>query len=407
MTDESQLPLQGVRVIDYSHFLAGPHLSRCLSALGAEVIKVERPKEGDAGRAHGYFKQGQSGYFMQQNMGKLGLCLDMKDPRGRALMMDLVKTADVFVENYRPGALDKLGLGYKALSALNPRLIYCSVSAYGHTGPDAAQPGFGLIAEAKSGALAMLGEPGHAPPLLRMPLADMYTGVHGVAAVCAALYGRERSGRGTHIDLALYDCMISMHDYAVQRYTLSGGVDQPKQTGSHAPDSPIYGIFSASDGAIAIAAQVDDAWARLARLIGGDALAGDARFATPAERAANYTEATRLVSEWTGARTVAECKATLDAAQVPCAPVQTIAQVLADPQVKARGMLVEQEHPVLGTVRLPNLPFRFSDCDTAPRGPAPLLGQHNRDLAARLGRSEEEIDAMVRDGVLYAEAAAR
>ena len=407
MTDESRLPLQGVRVIDYSHFLAGPHLSRCLSAMGAEVIKVERPKEGDAGRAHGYFKQGQSGYFMQQNMGKLGLCLDMKDPRGRALMMDLVKTADVFVENYRPGALDKLGLGYKALSALNPRLIYCSVSAYGHTGPDASQPGFGLIAEAKSGALAMLGEPGHAPPLLRMPLADMYTGVHGVAAVCAALYGRERSGRGTHIDLALYDCMISMHDYAVQRYTLSGGVDQPKQTGSHAPDSPIYGIFSASDGAIAIAAQVDDAWARLARLIGGDALAANPRFATPAERAANYTEATRLVSEWTGARTVAECKAALDAAQVPCAPVQTIAQVLADPQVKARGMLVEQEHPVLGKVQLPNLPFRFSDCDTAPRGPAPLLGQHNRDLAARLGRSEEEIDAMVRDGVLYAEAAAR
>jgi len=407
MTDATALPLHGVRVIDYSHFLAGPHLSRSLAALGAEVIKVERPKEGDAGRAHGYFKDGQSGYFLQQNMGKLGLCLDMKDPRGRALMMDLIKTADVFVENYRPGALEKLGLGYKALSDLNPRLIYCSVSAYGHTGPDASQPGFGLIAEAKSGALAMLGEPGCAPPLLRMPVADMYAGTHGVGAVCAALYGRERTGRGMQIDLALYDCMISMHDYAVQRYTFSDGVDQPRQTGSHAPDSPIYGIFSASDGAIAIAAQVDDAWARLARLIGGDALAADARFATPAERAANYTEATRLVSEWTGARTVAECKATLDAAQVPCAPVQTIAQVLADPQVQARGMLVEQEHPVLGKVQLPNLPFRFSDCDTAPRGPAPLLGQHNRDLAARLGRSEEEIDAMVRDGVLYAEAAAR
>lgn len=407
MTEVSALPLAGVRVIDYSHFLAGPHLSRCMAALGAEVIKVERPKEGDAGRAHGYFKDGQSGYFLQQNMGKRGLCLDMKDPRGRALMIDLIKTADVFVENYRPGALEKLGLGYKALSALNPRLIYCSVSAYGHTGPDAAQPGFGLIAEAKSGALAMLGEPGHAPPLLRMPVADMYAGTHGVAAVCAALYGRERSGRGMQIDLALYDCMISMHDYAVQRYTFSGGVDQPKQTGSHAPDSPIYGIFSAKDGAIAVAAQVDDAWARLAKLIGGAALAADARFATPAERAANYAQATRLVSEWTGARTVADCKAALDAAAVPCAPVQTIAQVLADPQVAARDMVIEQDHPVLGKVRLPNLPFRLSVGDTTPKRPAPLLGQHNREIAAELGRDAQEIEAMVADGVLYAEAAAR
>lgn len=406
MSNPSDRPLHGVRVIDYSHFLAGPHLSRCLAAMGAEVIKVERPTAGDAGRAHGYFKDGQSGYFLQQNMGKLGLCVDMKDPRGRALMMDLVKTADVFVENYRPGALDRLGLGYDALSKLNPRLIYCSISAYGHTGPDASQPGFGLIAEAKSGALAMLGEPGHAPPLLRMPVADMYAGTHGVGAVCAALYGRERTGRGAHIDLALYDCMISMHDYAVQRFTLSGGVDQPRQTGSHAPDSPIYGIFSASDGAIAIAAQVDDAWARLAALIGGPGLAGDARFATPARRASNYAEATRLVADWAGARTVIECRAALDAAQVPCAPVQTIAQVLADPQVRARDMLVEQDHPVLGKVTLPNLPFRFSSCDTMPSRPAPMLGQHNREIAARLGRQEDEIEQMVKDGVLYAEQAA-
>lgn len=407
MTEPSALPLHGVRVIDYSHFLAGPHLSRSLAALGAEVIKVERPTEGDAGRAHGYFKDGQSGYFLQQNMGKLGLCVDMKDARGRALMLDLVRTADVFVENYRPGALEKLGLGYKALSALNPRLIYCSVSAYGHTGPDAAQPGFGLIAEAKSGALAMLGEPGHAPPLLRMPVADMYAGVHGVGAVCAALYGRERSGRGMQIDLALYDCMISMHDYAVQRYTLSDGAEQPRQTGSHAPDAPIYGIFPASDGAVAVAAQVDDAWARLAALIGGETLARDARFATPAQRAAHYVEATRLVSAWTQARTVAECKAALGAAQVPCAPVQTIAQVLADPQVAARNMVIEQEHPVLGKVRLPNLPYRLSAGDTTPTRAAPLLGQHNREIAARLGRSADEIEAMVKDGVLYAENAAR
>ena len=400
------LPLTGIRVIDYSHFLAGPHMSRCLAAMGADVIKVERPKGGDAGRAHGYFKDDQSGYFLQQNMGKQGLCIDLKDKRGLAMMHELVKTADVFVENYRPGALTKLGLGYAELSALNPRLIYCSVSAYGHTGPDSAKAGFGLIAEAKSGAMAQLGNPGEAPPLLRIPIADMYTGVHGVAAICAALVGRATSGKGQHIDLALYDCMVSIHDYAVQRYTFSGGTDLPRQTGSGQPDSPIYGVFSGSDGYLVIAAQVDDAWQRLARLIGGDALAADARFTTPAGRAANYVDATRIVDAWTKARTVKACLAALDAAEVPCSAVQTIDQVLADPQIQARNMVIEQEHPVLGKVKLPNLPFRFSDCCTTPKMPAPLLGQHNRVIAASLGYSESDIAAMTKDGVLYAEKAA-
>ena len=400
------LPLTGIRVIDYSHFLAGPHMSRCLAAMGADVIKVERPKGGDAGRAHGYFKDGQSGYFLQQNMGKRGLCIDLKDKRGLAMIHELVKTADVFVENYRPGALTKLGLGYPELSKLNPRLIYCSVSAYGHSGPDSAKAGFGLIAEAKSGAMAQLGNPGEAPPLLRIPIADMYTGVHGVAAICAALVGRATSGKGQHIDLALYDCMVSIHDYAVQRYTFSGGTDLPRQTGSGQPDSPIYGVFSGRDGYLVIAAQVDDAWQRLARLIGSEALAADARFATPAGRAANYVDATRIVDAWTRARTVRECLAALDAAEVPCSAVQTIDQVLADPQIQARNMIVEQEHPVLGKVKLSNLPFRFSDCDTTPKMPAPLLGQHNHSIAASLGYSDADIAAMTKDGVLYAEKAA-
>ena len=397
------LPLKGIRVIDYSHFLAGPHMSRCLAAMGADVIKVERPQGGDAGRAHGAFRDGQSGYFLQQNMGKRGLCIDLKDQRGLAMMQDLVKTADVFVENYRPGALEKLGLGYQALSTLNPKLVYCSVSAYGHTGPDAAKAGFGLIAEAKSGAMAQLGTEGEAPPLFRIPIADMYAGMHGVSAICAALLGRVSSGKGQHIDLALYDCMISIHDYAVQRYTLSGGTELPKRTGSDAPDSPIYGVFPGSDGYLVIAAQVDDSWARLAALIGGEA--NDPRFVTPSGRATHYVDATRIVTAWTAPRSVAQCLAALDAAGIPCSPVNTIDQVLADPQVKARNMLIEQDHPVLGKVHLPNLPFRFSDCDTTPTMPAPLLGQHNREIALALGLSPAQIDAMITDGVLYAEEA--
>ena len=372
--------------------------------MGAEVIKVERPKAGDAGRAHPYFIKGQSGYYLQQNMGKQGLCIDLKDPRGLEMMHKLTDTADVFVENYRPGALEKLGLGYNELSQRNPKLVYCSVSAYGHTGPDSAQPGFGLLAEAKSGAMAMIGVPGEPPPLFRIALADMYTGIHGVAAVCAALLGRVGSGRGQHIDMALYDTMVSMHEYAVQCYTLSGGKEIPVQTGHDLPQSTVYGVFAGRDGYFVIAAQVDDAWKRLAKLIGGDALATDVRFHRPEGRNEHREEILAKIRAWAMAQpSVAACLAALNAVEVPCAKVQRIDEVLADPQFVARGMMVEQDHPVLGRIRMPNLPFRFSECDTSPKCAAPLLGQHNRAIAAKLGYAAADIDAMARDGVLYAE----
>ncbi len=398
------LPLAGIKVVDYSHYLAGPHLSRSLAALGADVIKVERPKSGDAGRDHAYIVQGQSGYFIQQNMGKRGLCVDMKDPRGRDLVLKLIDTADVFVENYRPGALKKLGLGYEALAQRNPGLVYCSVSAYGHTGPDSDKAGFGLIAEAKSGAMAQLGVPGAPPPLLRMSLADMYAGTHGVAAVCAALYGRTRTGKGRHIDLALYDCVVSMHDYAVQEYLLSDGAILPRQTGADMPNSTVYGVFSAKDGYLVIAAQVTDAWIRLAQLVGGEQLAADPRFHSGAGRNAHREEILPLVSAWVASLPSRDATlATLEAAGIPAAPVQTIDEVIADPQILAREMIIEQEHPVLGKIRVNNLPYRFSDCDTKPRRTAPLLGQDNADIARELGFDEASIAGMQADGVLYAE----
>ncbi len=400
------LPLAGIRVIDYSHFLAGPHMSRCLAALGADVIKVERPVAGDAGRASPTIVDGHSGYFMQQNMGKQGLCINLKDPRGLELLHKLTDTADVFVENYRPGALEKLGLGYEELSQRNPKLVYCSVSAYGHTGPDAERAGFGLIAEAKSGAMSLIGVPGEPPPLFRMPIADMYAGMYGVSAICAALLGRANSGRGQHIDIALYDCMVSMHDFAAQSYLMSGGREVPVQTGQDLPQSTVYGVFAAPDGYLVIAAQVDDAWKRFARLIGGEAYAAQARFHDQAGRNRYRAEILAKVREWTMSQpSVKACCAALDAAGVPAAPVQTIDQVLADPQTLARGMVIEQDHPLLGKIKLPNLPIRMSACDTSPRSPAPLLGQHNREIAASVGYSAQQIDVLVAQGVLYAEAA--
>ncbi len=410
MTMKQALPLAGIRVVDYSHFLAGPYLSRCLAAMGAEVIKVERPEEGDAGRAYPYQLEGQgefegqweSGYFMQQNMGKKGLCVNMKDPRGKALMEKLCDSADVFVENYRPGALTKLGLGYETLAARNPKLVYCSISAYGHTGPESHRAGFGLIAEAKSGIMAMVGNPGEAPPMLRIALGDMYTGIHGVAAVCAALLGRVKSGQGQHIDMALYDCLMSMHEYAVQCYTLSNGKEIPVQTGHDLPTSTLYGVFSAKDGDLVIAAQVDDSWARFAKLIGGDALAADKRFQTLNGRNEHRQEILKLARDWVSQQaSVAACLSILDAAEVPSAKVQRIDEVVNDPQIMARGMILEQDHPRLGKIKMPNLPFHFSGCDTTPSLAAPALGEHNREIAADLGFDAGTIDAMCAEGVLY------
>ncbi|MCA8256705.1 CoA transferase [Burkholderia sp. AU31624] len=397
-------PLEGIRVVDYSHFLAGPYVGRCLAALGAEVIKVERPGSGDAGRQHAtVLDDRSSGYFLQLNMGKRGVSVNMKDPRGKAFMERLCDSADVFVENYRPGALDKLGLGYEALSVRNPGLVYCSISAYGHTGPDAHRAGFGLIAEAKSGIMQMVGTPGDRPPLLRISLGDMYTGIHAVAAINAALLGRVKSGRGQHIDMALYDTLVSMHEYAVQCYTLADVL--PEQTGHDMPGSTLYGVFRATDGDLVIAAQVDDAWKRFASLIeasgGPRGFGSDERFHHSVGRNTHRLDILGVVEPWVAARTVTQILELLDGIDVPCAKVQRIDEVIADPQIQARGMIVEQEHPRYGTLRLPNLPFRFSACDTTIREVAPDLGQHNSEVAQSLGFTPAEIDAMQTDGVLF------
>lgn len=402
------LPLEGIRVIDYSHFLAGPYVGRCLAAMGAEVIKVERPGLGDAGRQHAHvIDDQQSGYFLQLNMGKQGVSVNMKDPRGKAFMQKLCNSADVFIENYRPGALDKLGLGYKELSERNPKLVYCSISAYGHTGPDSHRAGFGLIAEAKSGIMQMVGVPGEAPPLLRISLGDMYTGIHAVAAINAALLGRVSSGKGQHIDMALYDTLVSMHEYAVQCYTLSGGKVLPEQTGHDMPTSTLYGVFRAKDGDLVIAAQVDDAWIRFASMLeqngGPVGFGSDVRFHSLNGRNLHREEILPIVKAWVAQRAVTEVLTLLDSIDVPSAKVQRIDEVINDPQIQARGMLLEQQHPRFGTLKLPNLPFRFSDCDTTVpmKQVAPDIGQHNAQIARTLGYSEADIQAMQADGVLF------
>ena len=399
------LPLHGVRVVDASQFVAGPYAARCLAALGAEVIKVERPPTGELGRMMPYSVRGQSGYYLQQNMGKKGLCVDLKEPRGCELVKRLAARSDVLVENFRPGVLDRLGLGYGDLESLNPGLVYCSISAYGRMGPDAGKPGFGILAEAQSGVMSLVGLPGEKPPVLRLAVADGLTGAHAVAAVCAALYGRQATGRGRHIDLALFDCMVALHDFGIQHYTLSGGRDIATRSGYDVREATPYGVFEARDGYLVICAHMPDTWRAMARLMGGEALSADSRFHDAPGRNAHRDEILERIEAWTMAQeSVTECLRRLDEAGVPAAPVQTVDQVVADPQVKERGLLVEHEHPVVGKTELPGVPIRFAGGPLA-LGRAPLLGEHNRQIARELGYAEPDIAALERDGVLRSEPA--
>lgn len=397
--------LDGIRVLDFTRFLAGPYLTRALAVMGADVIKVERPPHGDEQRGHPHFIQGQSGYFLQQNHDKRGLCMDLKRPEAQAVARDLAATSDVVVENFRPGVMARMGLDYAALSALNPRLVYCSVSSFGQDGPYAQRPGYGIIADALSGGLHITGFPDRPPPIIRMPVADTLTGIHGVAAVCAALYAREKTGEGQHIDIALLDCMFSLHEYAIQEFLLSGGEVEATRIGSGLPGSVPYGVFAGRDGCLVLGAPSDQNWAQVCQAIGRPELARDARFASNAERSRHRHEVYRLVQEWVmGCPSIADALGRLEAAGAPCARVQTIREVVHDPQIAARGMIVEVEHPTAGKVRLPNLPFRFSKADVSPRRPAPLLGQHNHEvLREELGYSEEQVAGLERVGVLYAE----
>ena len=377
--------------------------------MGAEVIKVERPTAGDAGRAQpGYFVDGQSGYFLQQNMGKQGLCVNLKDPRGLdAAAQAGHRRPTCSSRTTGPARSTSSGWAMRSCRKLNPRLVYCSVSAYGHTGPDAAARRLRpdrRSEERRHGAARRPGRTAaaasHADRRTCMP-ACMAS-----PAICAALLGRaEERPRPAHRHGAVRLHGVDARLSRSQCYTLSGGKELPVQTGHDLPQTHAsMACFAARDGYLVIAAQVDDAWKRFARLIGGERYAADKRFHDPAGRNANREAAPGHRARVDDGAAVGQgaCCAALDAAGVPCAPrADASTKCWPTRRSLARGMVVEQDHPLLGKIKLPNLPFRFSDCDTTPRSPAPLLGQHNREIAdcARLFVSRDRRDGARRRAV--------
>lgn len=371
-------PLAGIRVLDFTRVLAGPAASLALADLGAEVIKIEPPGTGDETRNFPPTRDGESHYYLSVNRGKKSIVIDLKSPEGLALARDLAAKCDVLIENYRPGVMDRLGLGYDALSAINPRLIYCAISGYGQTGPLKDRPSFDIVLQAMSGALSMNGEPGGLPTKLGIPLGDLVGGINGPIGVLSALYERERTGKGRMIDVSLMDGLLGMLGYIAQLAFFTG--QDPVRQGSQHPNLVPYGIFPASDGSIVIACLTPGFWGKICVSIGRPELTDDPRYDTLEKRRDARAEVNEAVSAFTRQHTVDELVAIFTAHEVPHAPILGVTEALTQPQAVEREMVVQVAHKTMGDIPIVNRSIKFpGDRQPAPEAP-PVLGQHTDEI---------------------------
>lgn len=382
--------LAGLRVLDMTRVVAGPYAAQILGDLGAEVVKVERPGEGDDLRRVGppWMKDaaGQEGdtstYYQAANRNKRSITIDFHQAEGQQLIRDLAAQADVLIENYRTGTLARHGLGYEDLKALNPRLIYCSVTGFGQTGPYAGFSGYDYIAQAMSGLMSVTGprpgEPGDGPTRVGVPIADASTGLYAAIAVLAALQHRSVHGVGQCIDVSLFDAQVSVMLNAFSAW-FNAGVELGR-TGNDHPSAAPYGLYEARDGHLLIATFNDREFARLARLVGHPQWAEDPRFARNRERVAHRAELAAALGDVLRQRTRAEWCALLNAGQVSCGPVNGMADLARDPQVQARELVVELQHPVTGRSASPASPMRLSESPVSYRLAPPQMGEHTREI---------------------------
>lgn len=391
MTDSPSYPgpLAGVRVLDFTRVLAGPAASLALADLGAEVIKVEPPGIGDETRGFPPVRDGESHYFLAINRGKKSVVIDLKTSEGLQLAKDLAAKCDIVVENYRPGVMDKLGLGWDVLREINPRLIYCAISGYGQTGPMKDRPSFDIVLQAMSGAFSLNGEPGRLPTKLGLPMGDLAGGINGPIAILGALYERERTGRGRFIDISLVDGVQGMLGYFAQLAFFTG--KDPEPTGSQHQYLVPYGTFAASDGAIVIACLTPSFWGKICEAIERPDLADNPRYDSLEKRRDAREEVNAHVTAFTSRHTVQQLVDIFARHQVPHAPILKVLEALDTEQARHREMVVQVEHQALGTIPLVNRPFKFDEPMPAPAAP-PVLGQHtDAVLAEVLGLDAESI----------------
>lgn len=399
--------LDGVRVLDFTQHLAGPTTTRLMAEMGAEVVKVELAPWGDQVRNVGYLKGGRSAYFLSQNRGKKSLCLDVKSARGREILRELVPKFDVLVENFAPGVIGRMGLDWETVHGLHPGLILCSISTFGQTGPLADRPGFDYIGQAYAGVTGLIGEAEGPPALPMVAMGDVMAGVHGLAAINAALFHRARGGAGQHLDISLLDSYFHCHESGVAIISGSGGRFQPRRDGAHSPALAPLGAFQGHQGYLIIIAVLHQ-WKALCEVMGMPELLEDPRFRKINDRVKNRHVLAAIIEGW-----IARCEsdaqviALLEGARIPVAPVLTLKEAMEHPHLIERGTVRTVTERGFGTFQMPGMPLRFSEYANDLELQAPYLGEHNREvLSSLLAYTDRQLDELERSGVIKAEAIA-
>lgn len=396
---EKALALAGVKVLDLTQIMAGPYCAMTLGDMGADVVKVEKPNGGDDARRMGPpFINGESAAFLGINRNKRGIVVDMRTDDGREIVQNLARRSDILLQNFRPGSLERMGLGYEQVREINPAIVYCTISGFGATGPYARRGGFDLVAQGMSGLMSVTGHPGAPPAKVGVPICDLNAGAFAAIGVLTAYINRLRTGAGQHVDTSLLEGGIAYTFWESAMHFATGETPGPKGS-AHRLTAP-YQAFETADGHINVGAANQANWERLCAAIDRDDLARDPRFANPSDRMDNL-EALAATLEETFARETSDHWLTaLDAAGVPAGPIYALDEVYADPQVRARDMVVETEHPVAGKVRNIGIPIKLSETPGAFRRPAPTLGQHTDEVLRELGVSDERVAELRAAGVV-------
>lgn len=397
----SHTALSDIIVLDLTRVLAGPYCTMMLADFGANVIKIEMPGKGDDTRAYAPFKNGESLYYANVNRNKKGITLNLKEENGKKIFLDMVKKADVVVENYRPGVMDKLGLGYDVLKEVNERIIYAAVSGFGCYGPYSQRPGYDIIAQAMSGLMSITGEEGGQPLRVGNAMGDVLGGMNLTIGILTALHARTLTGRGQRVDVSLVDSVVSSLETGIQRFFASG--KQPELMGNRYASAYPYDAFKAKDGRFVIGCANDKLFSLLCtKVLNREDLLKDERFDTNVKRCENYIELKPEVEKWTVNHTVDECVDMILGAGVPAAPINDLNRVTTDPHIAvAREMIVPIKHPVIGDMKVNGNPIKLLDTKAEISRPAPMLGQDNEEIFENiLGLDKEKIHKLAEEGII-------
>jgi len=397
MTDISSA-LQGLVVLDLSRVLAAPYCGMLLADLGADVIKIETPGKGDDAREYPPFTNNESGYFMSLNRNKKSLTLNLKHEKGKAIFKKMVRDADVVLENYRPGTMKKLGLGYDTLKEINPRLVYAAISGFGQTGPYADKPAYDLIIQAMGGIMSLTAHPGGLPTRVGSAIGDIAAGMFGTIGILAALRARELTGRGQFVDVGMLDCQVGLLENAIARYKATGKAPLP--TGNRHPSITPFQAFPTKDYYVICAAGNNKLWETFCRAGGFEELIHDPRFENNRLRTENVAQLEEILFEVFRQKTTDEWIKIMEGVGIPCGPIFTVDKVVNDQQVRFREMVMEIEHPVAGKQLIHGVPMKLSDTPGGIRQPAPTLGQHTHEILNKYGFLSEDIEKLIEEEVI-------